>query len=66
MTDCEMAGCTNTAEFWIIWKYELGVYEICEDCADYWRQDQEYPAKIKPFANKTVKPFWTEGYWQNA
>jgi hypothetical protein len=57
MTECEMSGCYDTAEYWVSFKYELGVYEICESCADYWHKDEEYPATIKPFANN-LKPFY--------
>ena len=53
MNQCDMTGCYDIAEFWVMFKYELGIFEICESCADYWRKDEEYPATVKPFNNKT-------------
>jgi len=54
MNQCEMTGCHDIAQFWVMFKYEPGIFEICESCADYWRKDEEYPATIRPYINQTT------------
>ena len=49
-----MTGCCDTAEFFAEFEEEgkKVIYEICESCAEYWREDEEENPKITPYANK--------------
>jgi hypothetical protein len=59
MDECEMAGCSDIASYWVAFKGELGTSEICEYCAKWWLSEEPESVKIKPFANN-LKPF----YWE--
>jgi hypothetical protein len=58
MNWCDMTGCHDTAEFFaeFVNTEETGpktfVLEICESCADYWRNHKEETVKLTPYANR--------------
>jgi hypothetical protein len=54
MEYCDMTGCCDTAEFFAEFEEEgkKVIYEICESCAEYWREHKEENPKITPYANK--------------
>jgi hypothetical protein len=58
MEECDMAGCYDTAEFFADFYEETEtdlngvILEICESCADYWREHKEEPVRITPYANR--------------
>jgi len=58
MNQCDMTGCYDTAEFFADFYEEMEtdlnsvILEICESCAQYWREHKEEPVRITPYANR--------------
>jgi hypothetical protein len=58
MNLCDMTGCYDTAEFFADFYEETEtnlngvILEICESCADYWREHKEEPVTVTPYANR--------------
>lgn len=50
MFECEMTGCFDTAEY--VAEFEAdeeqakNVFDVCESCAQYWREHKEENPKI--------------------
>ncbi len=51
-----MTGCTDIAEFFAEFDEEgtATIYDICESCAEYWREHKEENPKITPYANRAT------------
>jgi hypothetical protein len=56
MEFCDMTGCTDIAEFFAEFDEEgtATIYDICESCAEYWREHKEENPKITPYANRAT------------
>lgn len=47
MFECEMAGCFDTAEYLAVIDGKDETLEVCQGCADFWRNQKDEAITIK-------------------